>query len=68
MEPAAKFVSLLFIAGVLLLVIGSARSKDLKQHPFMPVWKADQGRNGILWAGTILTSGCGLILLLLEVF
>jgi hypothetical protein len=68
MEPAAKFVSLLFIAGVLLLVIGSAKSKDLKQHPFMPVWKADQGRNGILWAGTILTSGCGLILLLLEVF
>ena len=68
MEPAAKFVSLLFLAGVLLLVIGSARSKDLKQHPFMPVWKADQGRNGILWAGTILTSGCGLILLLLEVF
>jgi len=68
MEPAAKFVSLLFIAGVLLLVVGSARSKDLKQHPFMPVWKADQGRNGILWAGAILTSGCGLILLLLEVF
>jgi hypothetical protein len=68
MEPAAKFVSLLFIAGVLLLVIGSARSKDLKQHPFMPVWKVDQGRNGLLWAGTILTSGSGLILLALEVF
>jgi hypothetical protein len=67
MEPAVKFVSLLFVAGALLLVIGSATSKDLKQHPFMPVWKADQGRNGLLWAGTILTCGSGLVLLLMEV-
>lgn len=68
MDPAVRFVSLLFIVGVILLAVGSAKSKDLKQHPFMPVWKVDQGRNGLLWAGTILTSGSGLILLALEVF
>lgn len=67
MEPTARFFSLLFIAGVLLLAVGSAKSQDLKQHPFMPVWKADQGRNGLLWAGTILTSGSALVLLAMEV-
>jgi hypothetical protein len=68
MEPATKFISLLFVMGVVLLAIGSARSKDLKEHPFMPVWKVDGGRNGLLWAGTILTSGSGLILFFMEVF
>jgi hypothetical protein len=68
MEPTVRFFSLLFIGGVLLLAVGSARSKDLKQHPFMPVWKVDQGRNGLLWAGTILTSGSALVLLAMGVF
>jgi hypothetical protein len=68
MEPTVRFFSLLFIGGVLLLAVGSAKSKDLKQHPFMPVWKVDQGRNGLLWAGTILTSGSALVLLAMEVF
>jgi hypothetical protein len=67
MEPTVRFFSLLFIAGVLLLAVGSAKSQDLKQHPFMPVWKVDQGRNGLLWAGTILTSGSALVLLAMEV-
>jgi hypothetical protein len=68
MDPGLKFVSLLFIAGVVLLAVGSAKSKDLKQHPFMPVWKVDGGRNGLLWAGTILTSGSAFVLLAMEIF
>jgi hypothetical protein len=68
MDPGLKFVSLLFIVGVVLLAVGSAKSKDLKQHPFMPVWKVDGGRNGLLWAGTILTSGSAFVLLAMEIF
>jgi hypothetical protein len=68
MDATVRFFSLLFIAGVLLLAMGSAKSKDLKQDPFMPIWKADRGRNGFLWAGAVLTSGSALILLAMEVF
>ncbi len=68
MEPASKFFSVLFLVGIILMSIGYARSKDLKERPFMPVWKADNGRNGFLMTGVILTCGCALVLLLVEVF
>jgi hypothetical protein len=68
MEPASKFFSVLFLVGIILMSIGYARSKDLKQYPFMPVWKADKGRNGLLMAGAFLTCGSTLVLLLVEVF
>jgi len=67
MEPASKYFSVLMLLGIVLMSIGYARSKDLKQHPFMPVWKADNGRNGFLITGACLTCGCALVLLLVEV-